>query len=295
MNKIFKEIPFVDNVLKGIGQIMLQENRWTGLLFLIGIFMGSWQSGIATILATSVGTFTAMKMSYNKSEINAGLYGFSAALVGVALSFFFQTTILIWCLIVLGGALASIIQHFFISKKIPVFTFPFILIIWICVFALHHFTNIPPSDMITAKPENVNYSEFITPLNGFGEVIFQGGALSGIIFFIAVFINSPLAALYGFIGALLGAYISFVRGESVEGIHMGLFGFNAVLSAIVFSGAKKIDGLWVLIAVFITVAIDDLLIDKNVLSVVGGVLTFPFVAGTWITLLIQKVILKKKD
>ncbi|WP_394772905.1 urea transporter [Flavobacterium sp.] len=293
MNKNFIKIPFLENVLKGIGQIMLQENRWTGLLFLIGIFMGSWQGGIATILATSVGTFTAMKLGYDKSKINAGLYGFSAALVGVALSFFFQTTIFIWILIVLGGTLASIIQHFFISKKIPVFTFPFILIIWIFVFALHHFTDIPPSEMIAAKPANLNYSEFITPFNGFGEVIFQGGALSGIIFFIAVFINSPLAALYGFAGALLGAYISFTRGESIEGIHMGLFGFNAVLSAIVFSGVRKIDGLWVLIAVFITVTIDDVLIDNNILTAFGGVLTFPFVAGTWITLLIQKIIPKK--
>jgi urea transporter len=293
MNKIFIKIPFIDNVLKGIGQIMLQENRWTGLLFLIGIFTGSWQGGIATLLATSASTFTAMKLGYDKSEIKAGLYGFSAALVGVALSFFFQTTILIWFLIVLGGALASIIQHFFITRKIPAFTFPFILIIWVFVFALHNFTNIPPSEMITAKPVDLNYSEFITPLNGFGEVIFQGGALSGIIFFIGVFINSPLAALYGFVGALLGAYISFTRGESIEGIHMGLFGFNAVLSAIVFSGVKKTDGLWVLIAVFITVIIDDLLIESNILTAVGGVLTFPFVAGTCITLLIQKIIPKK--
>lgn len=295
MNKIFTKIPFIDNVLKGMGQIMLQENRWTGLLFLIGIFIGSWQGGVAILLATSVGTFTAMKLDYDKSEINAGLYGFSAALVGVALSFFFQTTILIWILIILGGALATIIQHFFISKKIPAFTFPFIFIIWVCVFALHHFTNIPPSEMISTKPENVAYSEFITPINGFGEVIFQGGLLSGVIFFIAIFISSPAAALYGLLGSLLGAYFSYMDGESIEGIHMGLFGFNAVLSAIVFSGFKKTDGLWVLIAVLITVGIDDFLIDHKILTEVGGVLTFPFVAGTCITLLLQRFFITKKQ
>ncbi|MFP3590343.1 urea transporter [Chryseobacterium sp. SIMBA_038] len=295
MNKIFEKFPFIDHILKGIGQIMLQENRWTGLLFLIGIFMGSWESGIAVLLSTSVGTFTAMKLNYDKSEINAGLYGFSAALVGVALSFIFQTTILIWVLIILGGALAAIIQHFFIAKKIPVFTFPFIIIIWISVFVLHHFTHIPPSELISAKAENLDYDEVITPINGFGEVIFQGGILSGIIFFLAVFISSPAAALYGFAGSVLGAYISHVNGESVEEVHMGLFGFNAVLSAIVFSGFKKMDGFWVLVSVLITVGIDDLLIDNHVLTEVGGVLTFPFVAGTWITLLIQKIFISKKE
>jgi urea transporter len=294
MDKFFEKIPFIDNVLKGIGQIMLQENRWTGLLFLIGVFMGSWQGGVAVILSTAAGTYTAMKLNYNKSEINSGLYGFSAALVGVALSFVFQTTLLIWILIAVGGALAAVIQHFFIQKKIPVFTFPFIIITWICIFLLHHFTQIPPSEMMTAKIEPADYDDFLTCTNGFGEVIFQGGVLSGIIFFVAVFISSPAAALYGLAGSVLGAYLSHINGEPIDKIHMGLFGFNAVLSAIVFSGFKKTDGVWVLLSVLITVVIDDFLIDKNLLSEVGGVLTFPFVAGTWAVLLIQKALHKQK-
>jgi urea transporter len=293
MDKFFNKIPFIDNVLKGIGQIMLQENRWTGLLFLIGIFMGSWEGGIAVLISTAAGTYTAMILKYDQSEINAGLYGFSAALVGVALSFVFQTTIVIWILIIIGGALATVIQHFFIKNKIPVFTFPFIIVTWVCVFVLHHCTQIPPSEMMTAAVEPADYDDFLTCTNGFGEVIFQGGVLSGIIFFIAVFISSPAAALYGLAGSVLGAYISHMNGEAIDKIHLGLFGFNAVLSAIVFSGFKKTDGIWVLLAVVITVIIDDVLIDHNVLSEVGGVLTFPFVAGTWITLLIQKLFLSK--
>jgi len=294
MDEFFKKQPFIDNILKGIGQIMLQENRWTGLLFLIGIFIGSWEGGVAVLLSTAAGTLTAMKLKYDLSEINAGLYGFSAALVGVAISFVFQTTLLIWIIIILGGALAAVIQHFFIQKKIPVFTFPFIIITWGCVFVLHHFTQIPPSEMISATSEPADYDDFLACTNAFGEVIFQGGILSGIIFFVAVFISSPAAALYGFAGAVLGAYLSHMNGEPIEKIHMGLFGFNAVLSAIVFSGFKKKDGLWVLIAVAITVAIDDLLVDHNTLNEVGGVLTFPFVLGTCITLLIQKLFKKRR-
>lgn len=289
MDEFFKKIPFIDSILKGIGQIMLQENRWTGLLFLIGIFIGSWQGGVAVLLSTAAGTFTVMKLKYNPAEINAGLYGFSAALVGVALSFVFQATLLIWILIITGGALAAVIQHFFIVKRIPVFTLPFILITWVCVFVLHHFTQIPPSEMMSTPAGPADYDDFLTCTNAFGEVIFQGGILSGVIFFVAVFISSPAAALYGFAGAILGSYISHMNGEPIEKIHMGLFGFNAVLSAIVFSGFKKINGLWALIAVAVTVGIDDLLVDHNTLSEVGGVLTFPFVAGTWITLLIQKM------
>ena len=293
MNKFFEKIPFVDNVLKGVGQIMLQENRYTGILFLVGIFLGSWQCGVAAILATAAATFTAMKLKYAQSEINAGLYGFSAALVGVALAFIFQATPIIWLLIILGGALAAVIQHFFIQKKIPVFTFPFIVITWVLVFALHHFTNIQPSDLISAEIIPTDYDDFLACTNGFGEVIFQGGVLSGIIFFVAVFISSPVAALYGLAASILGAGLSQLNGEPVKEIHMGLFGFNAVLSAIVFSGFKKTDGIWVLIAVFLTIVIDDFLVDNHILDAVGGVFTFPFVAGTWVTLIIQKLFIKK--
>ncbi|WHF51505.1 urea transporter [Chryseobacterium gotjawalense] len=293
MEKLFKQIPFVDQILKGVGQVMLQENRWTGLLFIIGIFLGSWQCGTASILATATATQTAKLLKYDEKEINAGLYGFSAALVGVALAFLFQTTVLIWALIIVGGSLAAILQHFFIQRKFPAFTFPFILVTWVFTFTLHHFTQIPPSDLMSVKFEDSKFIDVLTAIQGFGEVIFQGSPLSGFLFFLGVFISSPVAALYGLAGSLLSAYISQLNGEALEHVHMGLFGFNAVLSAIFFSGHKKIDGLWVLIAVVITAGLNDLIVDYKILDAFGGVFTFPFVAATWLTLLLKKVVLKK--
>jgi urea transporter len=99
--------------------------------------------------------------------------------------------------------------------------------------------------------------------------------------------------LYSLTASLLGAILSLMNSQPVEQINLGLFGFNAVLTAIVFAGTKKIDGLWVLVGVVITIVIHNLLIDYHILDIVGGVLTFPFVAGTWVTLLIKKVFVKK--
>lgn len=100
-----------------MGQIMLQENQMTGFLILIGIFYGSFTMGLATVLATICGTATAFLLKYEKSEIDKGLYGFSAALVGVAILLFFKPVLLSWLLIILGSSLATIIQHFFYKKK----------------------------------------------------------------------------------------------------------------------------------------------------------------------------------
>lgn len=293
MNRFFSKLPFIDQTLKGIGQIMLQENRWTGLLFIIGLFIGSWQYAAAAILAAAAGTAAAKLLKYNQQEIDAGLYGFSPALVGVVLVFLFDDILIIWFLVIAGGILAATIQHFFITKKIPAYTFPFILVAWAFIFLIRQYTEIPPSELLQIKFEPKQLDVFLAPTNGFGEVIFQASVLSGVIFFIAVFINSPVAALYGLAASLLGAVLSVVNGQPLEQINLGLFGFNAVLTAIVFAGTKKIDGLWVLSGVIITIVIHNLLIDHHILDVVGGVLTFPFVAGAWITLLIQKILVKK--
>lgn len=293
MNRFFSKLPFIDQTLKGIGQIMLQENRWTGLLFIIGLFIGSWQYAAAAILAAAAGTAAAKLLKYNQQEIDAGLYGFSPALVGVVLVFLFDDILIIWFLVIAGGILAAMIQHFFISKKIPAYTFPFILVAWAFIFLIRQYTEIPPSELLQIKFEPKQLDVFLAPTNGFGEVIFQASVLSGVIFFIAVFINSPVAALYGLAASLLGAVLSVVNGQPLEQINLGLFGFNAVLTAIVFAGTKKTDGLWVLSGAIITIVIHNLLIDHHILDVVGGVLTFPFVAGTWITLLIQKILVKK--
>lgn len=281
-------------ILKGIGQIMLQDNRLTGLFFLCGLFLGSIECGFAAILASFTGSLTAIILKFGRKEIDAGMYGFSAALVGVALTFLFKAEWLIWALILIGSISASLIQHAFIKIKFPAYTFPFILVTWIIVFFLQQFTHIPPSELFLAKIDPEPYSYLFTGIDGFGQVIFQAGIYSGAIFFLGVFVSSPAAALYGLAASLIGAFLSQLNGQPLDNIYLGLFGFNAVLSAIVFSGFRKKDGCWVLIATLLTVWINIFLVRYHLLDRFGGVFTFPFVAGTWATLLIQKIIFKRQ-
>ncbi len=283
-------------VLKGIGQIMLQENEWTGLLFLVGIFYGDVNMGMAALVATITGTLTASLLHFDKREIESGLYGFSPALVGVALTFMFDANWLVWVLVIVGAAAAAMLQHFFIERKLPVFTFPFIVVTWLIVFTLHHYTAIPPSPSLAAPPviDVSDTSDFTTSTNGFGEVIFQGSFFAGILFFIAVFLSNPTAALYGLAGSILAAAISARFVQPVVEVRMGLFSFNAVLCAITFAGTRRRDGLVVLIAVVAATLIDIFMLksDSSLLTKAGGVLTFPFVLGAWLTLPLKNMLNK---
>lgn len=65
----------------------------------------------------------------------------------------------------------------------------------------------------------------------------------------------------------------------------GLFSYNAVLCAIVFAGHKAIDGVWTFVAVALSLVVSFVMNAYNLTP-----LTFPFVVGTWIVLVLQKSI-----
>jgi len=278
-----KSSNFVTSNLTGVGQIMLQENKWTGLLFLVGICYGSLVMGAAVILSTLVGTLTAQLLHYDKEEIRSGLYGFNAALVGAALTFYFEANAMVWATLVVGSAVSTLVMHFFLSKKLPAYTFPFIATTWVCVYLLLHVVGMVYKQQ---PPIQEAYVDALTvSSHGFGEVIFQGSVLAGVIFFLAIFINSPISALYGLVGAIIGVSVSHYLHEPMEEINFGLFSFNAVLCAIAFAGDKPKDGVYVLIATALSVLIDAFMVAYRLIP-----LTFPFVLASWITLLIKWLI-----
>lgn len=271
----------VTPLLKGIGQIMLQNNPWTGLFFLAGICCGSSLMGIAVVLAVITGTVTAVLLKYPDDEINSGLYGFSAALVGAALICFFQPSIIIWTAVLIGSALATVIQHLFITKKIPAFTFPFILVTWLFLILVHYFPTLIRSQTGAGNYANDYLSLFS---HGFGQVIFQDNIWAGILFIIGIFINRPIAAIYAIVSIALSGMIAYWLREPINDIYLGLLSYNAVLCAIVFAGKKTEDFIMGLIAVILSVLI---MIEMRHLNLPA--LTFPFVLATWLTITIKMV------
>jgi urea transporter len=278
----------ISSSFKGIGQIMLQESAWTGLFFLAGIFCGSFVMGAAALLAVVVGTLTARLLKYNKDDTNAGLYGFSATLVGVALVFYFQPTVIIWLAIIPGSALATMIQHFFIIKKIAVFTFPFILVTWTFLYIFHNFYVQTGAQEIIANTTANN--GFVLLSRGFGQVIFQSNVLAGCLFFTGILISRPIAAIYALGAAALSALIAYLLGTPLPDIYMGLLSYNAVLCAITFSGRKTKNIGYTLIAVILSVLITIQMSNMNL-----SVLTFPFVLASWLTLILKQMFRLKAE
>lgn len=283
--KIEERFSFIIILLKGMGQIMLQESAYTGLLFLIGIFYGSVYMGLAALLAVFVGTLTAQLLRFDKTETTSGIFGFSPALVGVALTFYFEPNLIVWLAVMVGSILAAIVQHWFSVKKIPVFTFPFILVTWGLIYLLRNVIQVSAPESVSSAMEAS--PDFAYALRGYGQVIFQGSIFAGAAFFIGVFVCSPIRALYGLVAAVIAGVLAALYNARTEEIVLGLFSYNAVLCAIVFAGNKAINGFWAFIAVALSLLVSFMMNAYNFIP-----LTFPFVAGTWVVLALQNGISK---
>jgi urea transporter len=280
-----KEIKIiVQTVLRGIGQIMLQESAWTGLLFLIAISYDSIIMGVAALLSSIIGTATATVLKFDDANIKSGLYGFNATLIGVGLLFFFQSSILIWICVIAGSMVSTLLKEFSLRKKIPFFTFPFIVVTVIAVLALDHF-SLAGHNKIEAVEEILELQDFYVAAHAYSEVIFKGTIVAGLLFFVGVFINNPTAALYGFVAAIFAGAIAYFGHNSEKLINDGMFSFNAVLCGIACSGTKARDGIYVLLSVVIATYFDIFMMHNGWIT-----LTFPFVVSMWFIVPLKRIV-----
>jgi urea transporter len=96
--------------LRGVGQIMFQDNALTGLLFLVGIAAGAFEENAAFallmalggLIGTVLGTITARLLGHDEKQIRDGICGFNATLVGIGMFFYFKPTVLAILLMLLA-------------------------------------------------------------------------------------------------------------------------------------------------------------------------------------------------
>jgi len=270
-----------DALLRGMGQIMLQDNALTGALFLLGILVNSWQMFLAALLGVASGTAAAYLLKYGKKEIAHGLYGFNAALVGVGLLFFFQPGIPLIILIIAGSALSTLIMNFMNTRKMPPYTFPFILSTWI-IIALAGATGIIPPQ--PPSPSASLSLDILSALSmGFSQVMFQANILTGVIFLAAILVNSRTNAIYALLGSLIGMIAALALSFPLSLTSIGIYGYNGVLCGAAFAGSKKHAPALAMAATALSVLLTYLLPLAGIPA-----LTAPFVFATWAMLPLGK-------
>ena len=298
---------FVDVSLRGIGQVMFQDNPLSGLLFFIAMAWGSYFAGtpqvaIGGVVAIVAAKVTALWLRVEPADLGAGLYGFNAYLIGLALPTFLAPTPLLWAYVVLGGAVsvpATIgIANVCRSWGVATLTAPFVLVTWLLLLASHAFSAIegsglPMSDAIkpidptAANPiELKGFAEGV--VKSIGQVFLSESILAAVLLLAGLAVNSIPAALFAIAGAMVAVATAHVLGAESNLITGGLLGFSPVLTAIalgaVFYKPCAKSALYALVGTIFTVVAQSAM---NVLFTPFAIpaLTAPFVLVTWLFLL----------
>lgn len=268
---------------RGFGQIMLQANAITGLLFLGAIYYDSVDMALAASLSNVVAILTAKLMRFDRQDIENGLFGFNACLIGVALMFYFEPSIWVYVIMIISSILSTIIMGWAIKRELPAYTFPFVIFTWVSLFILSI-----PDLAIRSVPEHFvdieALDDFLIQGHAFGQVLFQGSFVAGVVFFLGVFISRPIQALYAFVAVIVSVYISHSSHASNALINEGVFSFNAVLCGIAMGEDKVRAGMYVLISVIISTYFDIFMLKYG-----WTTLTFPFVFAMWVMYPIKRL------
>lgn len=242
---------FTDSVLRGIGQVMLQNNPYTGLIFLAGIFFNSVLFGWAVLLGVIVSTGTAMVLGADRLRIREGLFGFNGALAAIALLYFLEPGALTVAYVALAAACTTVVMAALLNVlstwRIPALTAPFVVVTLSFILAGARFGRLDSTDVLptaglprTAAVEGVvTFSTIVEGLfNGVAQVFFQNSVATGAFFIVGLLVSSRVACGAALLGSLTGLLVAWSMGAAEPAIRSGAFGFNSTLTAIVLIGGS---------------------------------------------------------
>ncbi|MCX5493438.1 urea transporter [Kaistia dalseonensis] len=298
---------FIDINLRGIGQVMFQDNPLTGALFLLAVAWGSIAGGVPAVViggvvAVMVATLTAQWLHVDPKALRAGLYGYNGVLVGLALPTFLAPGPMLWVYVVLGAAV-SVVAMLAIANAVKpwgvsALTFPFVLITWLLLLASYGFgaiegTGLPQGGVVgVAVPIESNPLHLIdflgSALHSISQVFLKGSAVTAILLVAGLAVSSIPAALFAVLGALIAVVFAHLFGAESDLITGGLLGFSPVLTAIAlgsvfYSPSPRVVAYAVLGTIF-TVVVQAAL-NTALIPFAIPTLTAPFVIASWLFLL----------
>lgn len=302
-----KSMRFADYNLRGIGQVMFQDNPLSGLLFFLAIGWGSFVAGmpqvaIGGLVALVAGTLAAQWLRVEASALAAGLYGYNAYLVGLCFGTFLALTPMWWLYVALGGAVSVpvtlAVANVFKGWGVAALTGPFVLVAWLFLLATYAFSAIDGSglpmaaEVVAIDPAAANplaVGDFVVGiLKSITQVFFKASIFAALLLLAGLAVNSIAAAAFAVGGAIVAVATAHALGAESDLITGGLMGFSPVLTAVALGAVFYKPGVsvafYALVGTVFTVIVQGAL---NVAVSPFGIptLTAPFVLASWFFLL----------
>lgn len=248
-------LDFVDCVLSGFAQIAFNDNSYSGLLMIVAVALAYPVQAISGVVCVAAATLVSWLMGVPRGLVRCGLYGFNAALLGLALPvavFPGQcATAQLLLYSVVGGALtvllAAALSSFFSAYNVSPLSMAYCVAMLIMVPAGVLLGSLDASRAAPAVAELAGPGaawgpqEFLVAcLAGIAQVLWVETPFVGVLYLVAVALASRVDVLLSVAGALVGTGTAIALGIPKDSVMLGLYGYNAVLLMKVMGRAFKI-------------------------------------------------------
>lgn len=273
-------------VLNGFSQIFLQAHPGCGLLILLAIAFHAPALLVGAVVGALVGTFSAVALGYRQSDIDIGLYGYNAALLGLLFVLLLGLSVLTLGLIAFGAVVANFLRVRLIAAMrernwLPGFTLPFVLFGWLAL-GLAGALDLVTQARLDAPLILDGPALLFAVTSGIGQVIFLGQPLAGLLLLVAVWLADRRAAAWMLCGSIGGLALVLAAGGSEQEALAGLAGYNPALAALAVSQVHRswvAPLLAIIAAVLLRAGFDRLGLPP---------LTMPFIMACWLVALGQR-------
>jgi urea transporter len=123
-------LDYFQGALRGVAQIMLQDNWLTGVIFLFALLVQDYKVGLWALAGSVLSIQLASLFGFAEALILLGLYGYNGCLVAIALSAIYPKK---YGLILFALVTSLLMMQLFIEFSLPALTAPFVLSTWLAI------------------------------------------------------------------------------------------------------------------------------------------------------------------
>ncbi|AYC32570.1 urea transporter [Pseudomonas cavernae] len=293
MNRLLspRTLSLAKALLNGCSQIFLQRHPLCGALVLLAIALGAPPLLGGALLGALAGLLVAHRLNYARADVDAGLYGYNATLVGLVLAMRFNWSLSLALLILAAAALATVLLHLFLHRGrllggLPVYTLPFVLFGWLTL-PLDDLPGLDDRSIVASALPLDAPGLADAALRGIGQVIFLDSPLAGACLLLGLLLADWRAAAWALGASAAGLSLALLQGWPQPTALLGLYGYNAVLAAIALSQSHRRP--WAPLAGILL----TLLLQPCFTALAVPPLTAPFILACWLVLTARRGLQKR--
>lgn len=269
-------VAFGRMLLRGIGQVYLLPSARAGAVLWVAVAWQSWALAGACLLGALAGTVLGISMG-DAAGSRAGLNGYNGALTGLGILLVLPSGPLAWSLVTPLACLASWMAWALRRWCAwPPYTVPFVLVIWLLMAATTHL-GLPQAAAAGAADPGGSGSGILGLLRGVGQVMFLDDPWAGALCLLGLALGAPRAALFAVLASGLCLLVAMLAQFPVDAALLGLYGYNAVLTAEALRAIRPGRWGWPCLGVVLSLGL-----MRGFQWLALPPLTAPFLLATWL-------------